>query len=548
MAGELSDAEVFGTSAELSDDQVFGTPPSARQSFTRGVGLGARDVIEGTLGPAYDLVGSGINALGIMPPINTLSQNLTKLGMPAPETTRERVISGIQQPIAGTLTGQGVGRAMIGAASPVVQTVGQALTAQPGMQALSAGVGGATTEATGSPTAGLAASMLTPFAAAGAGMAGRTIENAALGGLSKPDAELGRLAIDKYKIPVGAPDLTDNTLIRTGVDQAGKLPFSGVRPAAEAKHAAWQKAIATEFGDPSATNFTPEVLSPAATRIGAGFDAVAARTSIPPAETTTLVQDLDGVLHNAKRLLQAGELQPIETQINDIKALIADNNGTLSGEAYQKLTNTRSLLARLEKQNTNAGELAGDVRDHIDDAFARSASPDDQEALQRLRYQYRVLRTVDQLAAGSRTGDITPDGFMQKVLTTSRKFDSPLGGIAYTGGGNIGELARIGKLMRAAPQTGTADRALINAGVGALSGLTAAGGAAQLINPWNAVGIPAGLTANRLVGGYLRSAPLANRLIENTIGPVTPRQNPLLGALQASQAAALEAEYQRLRR
>ena len=30
---------------------------------------------------------------------------------------------------------------------------------------------------------------------------------------------------------------------------------------------------------------------------------------------------------------------------------------------------------------------------------------------------------------------------MQKVLTASRRFDAPTGGMAYTGGGNIGELA-----------------------------------------------------------------------------------------------------------
>jgi len=334
------------------------------------------------------------------------------------------------------------------------------------------------------------------------------------GGLSVPEAQLGQLAIQKYGIPIGAPDLSNNMLYRTGTDQLGKLPFSGAGPAAAAKHGAWQGAIATEMGEPGATNFAPDVMDRAATRIGTVFNDVSSRTSIPPAETAQLVKDLDGVLHNAKRVLQPGEIAPLEAQINDLKQMISDNNGTISGEAYQRLTNAKSLLSRLERQNSNTGDFAGDVRDHLDDAFSRSSAPADQAALQQARYQYRVMRTVDQLAAGSRDGNISPDAFMQKVTAASRKFDSSLGGMAYTGGGNIGELARIGKLMRAPPQTGSADRALINF---ATTGL--AGGSAFAANPLMMASVPAALAANRAVGGYLRSGGLANRLIEGTLNP-----------------------------
>lgn len=333
------------------------------------------------------------------------------------------------------------------------------------------------------------------------------------GGLNAADAQLGQTARQNYKIPITAADMSENQLYRTGADQLGKLPFSGAAKAAAAKQGAWQGAIAQEMGE-QATNFRPDVLQRAATRIGKVFDDVAQRTSIPPAETTQLVQDLDGVLHNARRVLQAGEVTPLETQVNDIKALINQNNGTLSGEIYQRLTNAKSVLSRLERQTSNTGDFAGDVRDFIDDAFARSASQADQEALRQARYQYRVMRTVDQLAAGSRDGNISPDAFMQKVTTASRKFDSPLGGMAYTGGGNMGELARIGKLMRAAPQTGSADRALVN-----FATAGAAGGTALAANPWAMATVPAALAANRGGLAYLRSGGLANRLIEGTLNP-----------------------------
>ena len=436
--------------------------------------------------------------------------------------------------------GQGVGRALTTAASPVVQQVGEALQAQPVTQAVAAGTGGAVTEATGSPTAGALASIAVPVAGAGLASAGRAVENAAIGGISKGDAELGRLALDKYQIPIGAPDLTDNSLIRIGADQAGKLPFSGARPAADAKQSAWQGAIAKEMGDPNATAFTPDVMNATKTRVGQAFDNAAASTSIPPAETTTLSQGLDRIMPDASQVLTDAELKPLQTQIDNIKDLIAKGNGTLSGEAYQALTRAKAPLDLAEgSTNPNVAHYAGMIRDHLDDAFQRSASPDVQDALSQARYQYRVMRTIDPLVAGSRDGNITPDGFMQKVLTASRRSDAPTGGMAYTGGGNIGELARIGKLMRAPPQTGTADRMLINAAaVGGTGGL-----AALAAHPATAVTVPLGLAVNRLAGSYLRSGATANRLIQAAL-PDAGQPNQLMDALKTSGVTALANQYQ----
>ena len=166
-------------------------------------------------------------------------------------------------------------------------------------------------------------------------------------------------------------------------------------------------------------------MTSAKSRIGQVFNDVADRTSIPPEQTDQLIKDLDEISHNATRVLQPGEITPLQNQIDDLKASIAANNGTISGDMYQRLTNAKSLLSKLEGQNSNTGDFAGDVRDAVDDAFARSAHPADQDALAQARYQYRVMRTVDQLSAGSRTGDISPDAFMQKVLAQSRTVRRP---------------------------------------------------------------------------------------------------------------------------
>src|SRR4249920_2542103 len=127
--------------------------PGLLATVGRGLGLGVRDVLEGTVGPLYDLVGAGINKAskaGVaeappatpkqtgmesypeeafqadyaqhpigLPHIAPFSENLTKLGLPEPKTDTEKFISGVTRPVAGVLPVLGAGAAMTRAASPV---------------------------------------------------------------------------------------------------------------------------------------------------------------------------------------------------------------------------------------------------------------------------------------------------------------------------------------------------------------------------------------------------------------------------------------------
>ena len=505
----------------------------------RGIGLGTRDVLEGALGPPYDAIGAGINygagLAGQPPPIAPFSENLTKLGLPEPTTPQERAISGVTRPAAGVLPVLGAGAAMSRAASPIVRSVGEALSSQPVGQMVAAGAGGATEQATGNPLAGMAVSMATPFAGAGLRAAGRELEHAVLSGNITPEnARLAQRAIEQYGIPIAANDMSDNSLIRIGADQMGKLPLSGAGAGDRVKQTAWQSAIAREMGEPGATSFTPDVLSRARDRIGATFDGVAARTSIPPAEIQGMGAEFGQILPDAGLTLQTEQFGQIRRQIENINALAARNGGEIPGDVYQTLTHHGGPLSRLEgSADPDVAHYAGRIRDALDDAFVRSASPADQEALNEARYQYRVMRTVDQLAAGSRGGDITPMGFMQAVKVASRRFDPSTGGMAYTGGGNIGELARIGTLMRPAQNSGTTDRALI-------SGLAIGGPTLVYHDPASAAFAGAGLFANRLLGDYLRNPETTARLAE---GAITPGAGPRINRLSAglTDAARLSA-------
>jgi hypothetical protein len=514
--------------------------PTFLESAARGLGLGVRDVLEGSIGPAYDLVGAGINygaGLAGQPAlIAPFSENLTKIGLPEPTSATEKFISGVQRPISGAVTAIGTGGLMSGAASPVVRGVGEVLASQPAGQVVAAGVGGATEQATGSPVAGMAASIATPFVGAGLGAIGREIEHALLSGQITPEnARLGQRAIEHYGIPIAANDLSDNSLIRIGTDQSGKLPFSGAATGDKVKQAAWQGAIAREMGEPNATAFTPEVLTRARDRIGAAFDDVATRTRIPPAETATMGRDFNTILPDADLVLGPNDIGKIEKQIKNINSLVAANGGEIPGNLYQTLTHHGGPLARLEgSADPDVAHYAGRIRDALDDAFVRSASPADQEALNQARYQYRVMRTVDNLAAGTRDGGITPLGFMQAVKTASRRFDPATGGMAYTGGGNIGELARIGTLMRPAADSRTTDRALV-------TGLALGGPAALISHPYSAALAASALPANRMLGNYLRNPETTSRLAESVTSPgAGPRINRLAtGMLDASRLSTI---------
>src|SRR5580765_2364198 len=170
-------------------------PAAQTPDFGHKFGVGVRNIVENAAGPLYDLAAKPFQAAGL--PVRSMGENLTALGLPQAQTPGERTAGAIIGPIASTLTGQGVGRAMMGAAAPIVQKVGQALSAQPGVQAAAAGIGGATEAVTGSPTAGLAASMAVPLVTGGVGAGWRAVRGE-MGGASPADAALGKLAKDKY--------------------------------------------------------------------------------------------------------------------------------------------------------------------------------------------------------------------------------------------------------------------------------------------------------------------------------------------------------------
>ena len=116
----------------------------------RGLGLGTRDVIEGAgklPGMIYDaarapvaMATQGINAatgaeLPVAPPSGELlTGTADAMGLPRAVTKGERLRSAVGQAVAGLIPSMGAGAALQGAASPVAQKIGAALTTAPAAQ------------------------------------------------------------------------------------------------------------------------------------------------------------------------------------------------------------------------------------------------------------------------------------------------------------------------------------------------------------------------------------------------------------------------------
>lgn len=252
---------------------------------------------------------------------------------------------------------------------------------------------------------------------------------------------------DKYKIPLNATDITPGSQYRT--------PAS-----AQASVDALQRNIVSEMGEnPSTGNRATEnrittgpggVMDRTATRVGQVFDDVANRTDINPTETNGLITKLatlDGDLDLTAGITPADKVA-IRRNIDLVQNAAAKGNGTISGADYQALTKYKADIDRLASNgDPNVAAIGMQIKSAIDDAFQGSASPADQAALTQARYQWRLMKTVQPLAEKAQGASIDPGEFANRVVAASRKLDGSTGGIAYTGGGNIGELGRIGGVL-----------------------------------------------------------------------------------------------------
>ena len=164
------------------------------------------------------------------------------------------------------------------------------------------------------------------------------------------------------------------------------------------------------------------------------------------------------------------------------------------------------------------------------------------DQLREARGQYKAMKTIEPLVEKSTTGDVSPAGLMQAVRGSYN-------GMAYGGGGALGDLARVGqRFLKEPPSSGTAERlqAGATAGkigntigtLGALGGATmGAHEAAPYLSPYvspemilpTLAGMAGSFGAGRIASSVLRSPTVSNMLVNRALGNAA-QPNPLMSA------------------
>jgi hypothetical protein len=322
---------------------------------------------------------------------------------------------------------------------------------------------------------------------------------------------------EQYGIPLRPAQLTGPGSFLSNLDQkAGQLPFSGRETFAGQQQSAFTKAVARTFGEDT-DSITPDVMTRAKDRLGKVFEDVASKTNIPA--DPEIGAGLASVLRDASQTLPGDSMKPLQNLAGEVWDTLG-SKGMLTGKQYQQLTKKGSPLDVLQNSgNREMAHAATDLRDVLDSALERSAAPEDLASLKGARLQYKNMMTVAPLVVKGDEGAISP-------LLLNGRVNSSFKNRAFTGAGDLGDLAQIGQqFMRMPKDSGTPiGSAIINKLTSpgtAVTGLVGAAGTGYALDLPNmllaaaAGGAGLGTTAatSRIVNSALGSQMLKNRLL-----------------------------------
>lgn len=329
-------------------------------------------------------------------------------------------------------------------------------------------------------------------------------------------AKLASLARDQFGIPLRGGQISESPTMNYLDSVMKTKPFSGMAANDAAQHSAFNRAVAGTLGE-DAEKVTPEVMANAKQRLGQNYEDIAAQTTLKFDQP--LNAQLGKIVGDAQSVLQPSEHSIITKQVQGIIDKV-EGGGTINGETFQSLIRTGSPLDRATKSgDTNVKYYAGQIKSALIDAMGRSAPEDMQTLLKQTNSQYKSMKTIEDLVEKSPTGDISPALLMGAVRKS-------YGNMAYGGGGNLADLARIGqRFLKEPPQSGTQPRLSISNMLG-LGGLGVGEGAALYfhdpvmgakIAALAGIGMAGKAAVNRGVGSFLKSDAYANRLINSSL-------------------------------
>jgi len=300
--------------------------------------------------------------------------------------------------------------------------------------------------------------------------------------------------------------MSTNPFMRQVAGVGETLPFSGADAMALRNQRQFQAALQRQAGGTGDT-FGPAGMQAVLKPIQDGYQAALAK--VPPiAGGKPLADDLANIGTDATQFLDPGQQWHVGQAIRQTGDLFA--GGPITPQAYRAFTGSDGALKKLENAAPGAAQpYMAKIRDAIKDRLYDAAPPGVADDLKTLDQQYRAMKTFQPLVAKSTLGDISPPGLMQQVVNQSNKYDSSNTGIAYTGGGEMGDLARIGKqFFGHIPDSGTPGRTQAYDFAGHPIATTLAA-------------IPS-LLGNRPLQSWLHSPTVSGRIIDTSLGGATP--------------------------
>lgn len=212
-----------------------------------------------------------------------------------------------------------------------------------------------------------------------------------------------------------------------------------------------------------AKNATPDAMSALHDQVQSKYNDLTGR--VDTKLDKQLTQDWSDIASDAEAVLNADQLAPIKKQLENLqsKSVAGPGGPAIPGRTAQTIRSQLGLM----KGNRDSGvvHFADRLQNALDDAFERSASPEDAAKMADAREQFHRMKQVEDAVAGDPNGQISPS---KLVTVMSRKRNR---GEAVYGKGDqeLIELAKAGKeiLPEKTGNSGTASRVTDIAKIGA---------------------------------------------------------------------------------
>lgn len=501
--------EIIGEPAPLEIDIVGGTRESASQPEqaaqsrmdreTRGVGLSARSALQGVGGLLGAVGGDAFNAYVATPIENLLTGGNTqpqsyrdaagrladRIGLPAPRDGYERVLGDVGEAMTGTGLTMGVGGglnalagigragaqpsvlnqlARLGRTQPLqpASRLGEILTAQPKMQlastATGAGAASVTRESGGSQGQQLAAGLIGSVSPAALRIgAPAAVAGTLSGSVPEQRKALARQA-QTMGILLSPAQLSDSRFLKWAQSMLRSVPFTGAQGRYQGQVQQFNRQLAREIGE-DADNISPDVYARSRDRQSALFDELTERNAMKVDDQ--LVRSLSNIGTNSK--MAGSQIQnEVEAAIDALysQATTGPNGVVVPGRAYQAFD---AQLNNIIKNGGTSAHFLGNVQTAVRRAMDKSITPRDAITWRELRREYGSRKALTPLVAKASEGQIPPAQVLGAVSSTRAGKEAMASGRR----GNIGDLARIGQLMKEAPSTGSAERGFVGTLMGA---------------------------------------------------------------------------------